>query len=126
MRLKDALQATVTSSEFKELKVFQTMAYALLDDDFWQYLFVMCRALYAPMRLLRLADQKIPAMDKLYFFVLQSEHMIEKYMKDAEEKHNDLGEGLLEIMKDTADAASEVVEGAVEDSDDDSEEEVRL
>ena len=47
-------------------------------------------------------------------------------MKDAEEKHNDLGEGLLEIMKDTADAASEVVEGAVEDSDDDSEEEVRL
>ena len=124
LRLKDAFQATVTSTEFKDLKVFNAIAYVLLQDEFWQYLFVMCRALYAPMRLLRLADQKIPAMDKLYFYVLQSERMIEMWIKDAEGKHNDLGDGLLDILKDTEDIASEVVESDDEDSDDDSEEEV--
>ena len=68
------------------MKSFEGLAYALLQDELWQYLFVMCRALYAPIRLLRLTDQKSPAMDKLYFYVLQSEHMIEKQMEDAEAK----------------------------------------
>ena len=122
LRLKDALQATVTSTEFKELKVFTTISYVLLQDEFWQYLFVMCRALYAPMRLLRFADMKIPAMDKLYFYVLQSERMIERWIQVAEEKHSKLGDGLLEILRDTEDTASEVVDSDNEDSDDDSEE----
>ena len=86
LRLKDALQATVTSAEFKELKSFEILAHALLQDEIWQYLFVMCRALYAPICLLCLADQKVPAMDKLCFFVLQSERMIEKWIGDAEGK----------------------------------------
>lgn len=124
LRLKDAFQATVTSTEFKELKMFNPISYVLLQEEFWKYLFVMCRALYAPMRLLRLADQKIPAMDKLIFYVHQSERMIEKWIKVAEEKHNDLGAGLLDILKDTEDVASQVLESDVEDSDDDREEEV--
>ena len=57
-----------------------------MSDDFWKYLFVMCRALYAPMRVLRLADQKSPAMDKLYYFVLQTDRMLPLWLDDAEQK----------------------------------------
>ena len=51
----------------------------------------MCRALYAPMRVLRLADQKSAAMDKLNYYVLQTDQMLAMYCKDAEER----GAGLL-------------------------------
>ena len=46
----------------------------------------MCRALYAPMRVLRLADQKSPAMDKLYYYVLQTDRMLAMYCKDADDR----------------------------------------
>jgi len=85
LRLKDALKSTVTSSEFLELKDFKAAAAIIGNDNFWKYLFLMCRALYAPMRVLRLADLKTPAMDKLYFYVLQADHMLLQYLKEAEE-----------------------------------------
>ena len=44
----------------------------------------MCRALYAPMHALCLADQKTPAMDKLYFYVLQTDAMLPKYLDSLE------------------------------------------
>ena len=45
----------------------------------------MCRALYAPMRVLRLADQKKTAMDKLFYYVSQTDRMLPKYLGDVEE-----------------------------------------
>ena len=86
LRLKNALQATITSKEFMDLKVFHSVTQILLNPEFWKYLYVMCRALYAPMRVLRLADQKSAAMDKLYYYVLQTDRMLEKYITDAEER----------------------------------------
>ena len=56
LRLKRALQATVTSPECQELRAFGEIARVLLKEEFWTYLFLMCRAIYAPMRVLR--DQK--------------------------------------------------------------------
>jgi hypothetical protein len=50
----------------------------------------MCRALYAPMRVLCLADQKMPAMDKLNYYVLQTDRMLTLYCKDAEEPSDGL------------------------------------
>ncbi len=44
----------------------------------------MCRALYAPMHALCLADQKTPAMDKLYFYILQTDAMLPKYLDSLE------------------------------------------
>jgi len=88
LRLRNALKATVTSKEFVDLKVFKGASDILLCDDFWKYLFVMCRALYAPMRVLRLADQKSPAMDKLYYYVLQTDDMLLKYLGDLEKHSN--------------------------------------
>jgi hypothetical protein len=69
-----------------DLKVFHSVTQILLNPEFWKYLYVMCRALYAPMRVLRLADQKSAAMDKLYYYVLQTDRMLEKYITDAEER----------------------------------------
>lgn len=85
LRLKDALKSTVTSAEFLALNDFKATAGFIGNDHFWKYLFLMCRALYAPMRVLRLADQKTPAMDKLYYYVLQADRMLLKYLKEAEE-----------------------------------------
>jgi hypothetical protein len=100
LRLKNALRATITSKEFIELRVFHSITGVLMNPDFWRYLFVMCRALYAPMRVLRLADQKSPAMDKLYYYVIQTDQMLLKYIADAEERGGVLlTESTLEGMK---------------------------
>ena len=85
LRLKDALKSTVTSAEFLALNDFKVPAAVIGNDNFWKYLFLMCRALYAAMRVLRLADQKTPAMDKLYYYVLQADRMLLQYLKEAEE-----------------------------------------
>ena len=56
-----------------------------MNDDFWKYLFTMCCALYSPMHVLHLADQKTHAMDKLHYFVCQTDGMLPKYSAKAEE-----------------------------------------
>ena len=91
LRLKNALLATIHSKEFKDLRVFDSVCQVLMNPYFWKWTFVMCRALYAPMRVLRLADQKSAAMDKLNYYVLQTDRMLAMYCKDAEER----GAGLL-------------------------------
>ncbi len=52
LRLRNALRATITSKEFLDLRVFHTVTSALNDPEFWMWFFVMCCALYAPMRVL--------------------------------------------------------------------------
>ena len=46
----------------------------------------MCHVLYAPMRVLCLADQKSPTVDKLYYCVLQTDQILPKYISDVEEQ----------------------------------------
>jgi len=89
--MKNALLENIHSKEFKDLCVFDSVCQVLMNPDFWKWTFVMCRALYAPMRVLRLADQKSAAMDKLNYYVLQTDRMLAMYCKDAEER----GAGLL-------------------------------
>ncbi len=43
----------------------------------------MCRALYAPMRLLRLADLKVAAMDKMHFYGCQTDAIMSYYLAKA-------------------------------------------
>jgi hypothetical protein len=50
LRLRNALKATVTSKEFIDLKAFKDASEIVIMDDFWSYIFVLCRtSLYAPM-----------------------------------------------------------------------------
>lgn len=117
LRLKKALQATVTCPQFQDLNAFQDIARILLNTDLWVYLFIMCRALYAPMRVLHLADQKVAAMDKLHYFVMQANQIMPKYLKEAECHFNLLSLGMKKVIDDTTDLASEVVEEQESDED---------
>ncbi len=68
LRLRGILRATIASKEFKDTweKLFWREVIVLENNEFWKYLFTLCHSIYAPMRILQLANQKIPAMDKLH------------------------------------------------------------
>ncbi len=66
------------------MRVFQDESAIVMAGKFWKFVFVMCQALYAPMRILHLADHKPLAMDKLYFYMLQSDCMLPKWLEDVE------------------------------------------
>lgn len=121
LRLKNGLQATVVSPEFKSLKEFEVEATVLMNEDFWKYVFVMCRALYAPMRVLRLADQKTPGMDKLYYYVLQADRMLPKWLTDAEEHSKHLMSSSIWRAMETPRLGSEsdIEDNVTDDSEDD-------
>jgi hypothetical protein len=86
LRLRPILRATISSKEFQDnwAKTFRRECLVLENNEFWKYLFTLCRSLYAPMRILRLADQKQAAMDKLHYYVLQTDELLPKYLKVAE------------------------------------------
>ena len=84
LRLRDALKSTINSKEFMDLNNFKPETFVLNSDNFWLYLFVMCRALYSPMLVLHLADQQVPGMEKLYYYVLQTDRMLLRWLPDAE------------------------------------------
>jgi hypothetical protein len=84
LHLKSALRATCLSQEFNDGSYRRTFTDEVLiieSKNFWTYLFSMCRALYAPMCVLRLADQKTPSMDKLHYYVCQTDVNLSKYIE---------------------------------------------
>jgi hypothetical protein len=83
LRLKNALRAAINSPKFIVLRQFKEEISILQSEDFWNYVFSMCRALYAPMRVLRLADQKVAAMDKVHFYVCQTDANMSNYLTKA-------------------------------------------
>ncbi len=83
LRLKNAPWATINSPKFITLRQFKEEVSILQSENFWNYVFSMCRALYAPMRVLRLADQKVAAMDKLHFYVCQTDANMSYYLTKA-------------------------------------------
>jgi hypothetical protein len=54
LTLRDILGATIASKEFKDIweKTFQREVIVLENNEFWKYLFTLCRSLCAPMRIL--------------------------------------------------------------------------
>ena len=124
LRLKPPLQATVTSNEFRNLHAFEGVSAVVLNENFWKHLFFMCRALYAVMRVLRLADMKSAGMDKLEFFVRQADRIMPIYLKQAEEQPEGLlSDTIVSILEATDDAASGDVGGMSDDDEEESESE---
>lgn len=72
-------------SKGSNLRSFKEEADVSQSEEFWRYLFTMHCSLYAPMRVLHLADQKILAMDTLHFHVCQTDLNLQKYIKQAKE-----------------------------------------
>ena len=97
------------------------------------YLFTLCRAIYAPMQILCLADQKIPAMDKLHSYVLQTDILLQKYLKMAEDDSGRLLEAdntmtamsLMVGMKDTYTNESDDDDDDEDEDEDDNEDDDR-
>jgi hypothetical protein len=84
LRLRDALKSIINFKEFMNLNNFKPETFVLNNDNFWLYLFVMCHALYAPMCVLHIADQQVPGMEKLYYYVLQTDRLLLRWLPDAE------------------------------------------
>ena len=99
--------------------MFHTVTFVLNDPKFWNWLFVMCRALYAPMRVLRLADQKTSAMDKLFYYVSQTDRILPKYFGDVEERSASLLSDATINAIDTSTFSAGVSDDESDGSDDD-------
>lgn len=65
LRLRHPLVGTLVLKEFRDLKICPQFCTVLQVDELWTAIFTFCRAMYAVMRALRLADMKVPAMDKV-------------------------------------------------------------
>ena len=119
LRLFPAIIATITSPEFLALKIARTLCVLLQKDDLWHLLFIVCRALYAPMRVLRLADTKTPGMDKLYYYLRCTDEMLKKFLPQL----NDLTktvftESMKEFLKEAKKSDGDEEEDEVSSSDD--------
>ena len=68
IRLREPLVATKISKEFRDLKLWGKFCIILQNEDLWKGIFTLCREMYAPMRVLPLADMKITEMDKVRMF----------------------------------------------------------
>jgi hypothetical protein len=88
LRLGDILRATIASKEFKDVweKLFgdRSLFLKTMSSGSIYLHCVVLSTLYAPMRILPLADQKISAMDKLHYYVCQMDKLLAKYLKIAE------------------------------------------
>ena len=82
----------------------------------------MCQAMYTHMCVLCLDYQKTAAMEKLFYFFLQTYSILPKWLKDAEDQSKKLLEpGVKNISEDTKDASSVAVDS--DDQDDEQYEE---
>ncbi len=115
LRLKQALQSTVTSPEFVQLNAFKDLAKVILDPDVWVWMFLQARAVYAMMRILRLADQKTAAMDKLYYYIKQADRVAPYYLAQAELYRNKLSADVVSVITSTDDLASQDVDAEDDD-----------
>jgi hypothetical protein len=82
-RLKEALQSTTRDRVFVEYKRFGFVTTILNNEDFWNCLFAIIQACYPVFRILRLADMKIGGMDKLYYYVCQTDRLLEPAMHNV-------------------------------------------
>jgi Protein of unknown function (DUF 659) len=81
LRLQPALKATVSSVEFKGLKLSKSVVIKAVkfieDKEMWNALHCLTRCLFPALRVLRLADKSEPGFDCLYYFVRKTDKAME-------------------------------------------------
>eukprot|EP00428_Durinskia_dybowskii_P004068 CAMPEP_0170291710 /NCGR_PEP_ID=MMETSP0116_2-20130129/45948_1 /TAXON_ID=400756 /ORGANISM="Durinskia baltica, Strain CSIRO CS-38" /LENGTH=1013 /DNA_ID=CAMNT_0010543199 /DNA_START=29 /DNA_END=3070 /DNA_ORIENTATION=+ len=79
LRLKDSLISTISSASFLQgkFKIDKKIIDLLKLDTTWEYMAKFVRAVFPMLIVLRLADQKDPVMDKLYFYVRRMDKTLE-------------------------------------------------
>ena len=82
LQLRDPLLATINSVHFKAItskkKMLNAVSELLLDPEFWNSLQISLRALFPPLRVLRLADKFLAGMDKLFYYVRMTDKALQK------------------------------------------------
>lgn len=80
LRLKAALLATVHSAQWRELRNVKAIVHRAAEDIkadiFWKRVFVLLRAKFPLLKLLRLADSNEASMDKLYFLLNKTQQQV--------------------------------------------------
>lgn len=68
VRLRQPLVNTVTSRQYIDLKLPRVISKLVLSDKYWEIVTNMVQVLIPALKLLRIADQKQPGMDRLYHY----------------------------------------------------------
>ena len=89
LRLKEALQATTRDKVFVDYKRFGFVAEIINNEKTFECLFAIVQVLYPIFRILRLADMKIGGADKLYYYVMQTNCLLDPALKNMVEHWND-------------------------------------
>ena len=98
-RLKTTLQACTMNPLFVDCKKFGFLADILNSTQFWTCLFAIIQALYPVYCILRIADTMGGGMDKLYYYVQQTNRLLEPGMKNAMKMFQDSKMPHMELSK---------------------------
>ena len=120
LRLKQPLRATIHQHKFVDLSVNDSVRAAvrdIKDDKFWKCLYILLRAVFPALRLLRYCDKSTPAMDKIFFL----SHRTAEAIKQLEEFLNDKSLfGAIKSDFNLTEEGNTVLGGGGDSSDDDS------
>ena len=92
--LQAAFDSTMAAPEFVSLKIDTRIVALLKNGTFWALLKTIVTSCFGMLRLLRLADTKAPAMDKLLFYVHQVDELTAKHSMTLEAFDNLSNEGI--------------------------------
>jgi hypothetical protein len=75
LQMKDALLSPVHSAAFKDLEkmdVIRAAIFDITDPKFFKVLYILLRAVFPAIRVLRYCDKGEPCMDKLYYLTYRA------------------------------------------------------
>ena len=81
LRLRQPLTATIHQQKFVDLNLNESAKAAvrdIKDDKFWKCIYILLRAVFPALRLLRYCDKNKPAMDKIFFLSHRTTVALEK------------------------------------------------
>jgi len=99
LRLKTALQASTRDPVFVDYKKFGFVIGIVNSSAYWNCLFAIIQACYPIFRILRIADTMIGGMDKLYYYVRQTDRLLEPAMKNVMKCWSDKSMPHMELSK---------------------------
>ena len=81
LRVRKALTATIHQQKFADLSVKENVHAAvrdITDEMFWKRIYIVLRAVFPALCLLRYCDKSTPAMDKIYYLSHRTTVALEK------------------------------------------------
>jgi hypothetical protein len=130
LRMKDVLLSTIHSAQFKEVTKNDVVSAAIkdiTDPKYFKAMYILLRAVYPAIRVLRYCDKGEPAMDKLYYLTYRATDAINRskdYLSDPAIFQFDEDDSLVTSESDiygTASAVEDDYQIEPEFSDDDEE-----